>query len=116
VKVVPLAAVSPRAVITIFPVFAPLGTVAVTCVSELTTRLVAATPPNVTFDFCVRLRPVIVTKVPTGPLGGLKLRSCGVTLNVLLLVSVPAGVVTVTAAVVAPARVRQLSGKCQTIW
>ena len=49
VKSVELDAVPPGVVITIFPVFAPLGTVAVTCVSELTVKLVAATPPNVTF-------------------------------------------------------------------
>ena len=45
---------------------------------------------------------MMVTAVPTGPLGGLKLRICGVTRNFLLLVSVPPGVVTVTEPVVAP--------------
>ena len=40
---------------------------------------------------------------PAGPLGGLKLRSCGLTRNDWLLVSVPLGVVTVTKPVVAPA-------------
>ena len=50
VKFVALDAVPPGVVITIFPVFAPLGTVADTCVSELTVKLVALTPPNVTFE------------------------------------------------------------------
>jgi hypothetical protein len=44
-----LTAVPPRVVIAIFPVFAPVGTVAVTRVSEFTVKLVAFTPPNVTF-------------------------------------------------------------------
>ena len=101
-KLVALDAVPPGVVITIFPVFAPVGTVAVICVSEFTVKLVAATPPKVTFVACVRLTPVIVTTVPTGPLGGLKVLSCGVTRNVLLLVSVPLLVVTVTGPVVAP--------------
>ena len=43
----PLVAVPPRVVIVMFPVTAPVGTVAVTCVSEFTTKL-ALTPPNVT--------------------------------------------------------------------
>src|ERR1035437_2013576 len=44
--------------------------------------------------------PVIVTFVPTGPLGGVKLVMPGINLNCLLLVSVPDGVVTVTKPVV----------------
>jgi hypothetical protein len=64
--------------------------------------LVAFTPPNVTFEVCVRLTPVMVTTVATGPLVGLKLKSCGVTRNVLLLVSVVEPVVTVTDPVSAP--------------
>ena len=47
-KFVALSAVPPGVVIPIFPVFAPTGTVAVTCVSELTVKAVAFTPPNVT--------------------------------------------------------------------
>src|SRR5208337_3144160 len=49
VKTWVLVAVPPGVVIAIFPVFAPVGTYAVTCVSEFTVKLVAATPPNVTF-------------------------------------------------------------------
>src|SRR5579871_1788797 len=103
VKLVLLEAVPPGVVTVIFPVTAPVGTVAVIWVSEFTVKLVAATPPNVTFVACVRLTPVMVTGVPTAPEVGLKVLTCGVTLNFLLLRSLPAGVVTVTAAVVAPA-------------
>ena len=63
--------------------------------------MVAFTPPNVTLVAPVKLVPVIVTGVPTDPLVGLKLRIAGVTRNILLLVSVPPGVVTVTEPVVA---------------
>ena len=48
-KVPELVTVPPAVVITIFPVIAPVGTVAVTWVSESTVKVVAATPPNVTF-------------------------------------------------------------------
>ena len=63
----------------------------------------AATPPNVTFVVCVSPVPVSTTGVPTGPLGGLKLVTVGVTRNAVLLVSVVAPVVTVTFPVKAPA-------------
>ena len=77
-----LEAVPPGVVITIFPVFALVGTVAVTCVSEFTVNVVAATPPNVTRVVWARLTPVIVTTVATLPLGGLKLLIWGVTRNI----------------------------------
>ncbi len=64
VKTAALVAVPPGVVIAIFPVFAPLGTFAVTCMSEFTANVVALTPPNVTFVVWVRLTPVIVTGVP----------------------------------------------------
>ncbi len=66
-------------------------------------KLVAGTPPNVTFVVWVRLTPVIVTGVPTGPFGGLKLVIFGVTRKATLLLSIPLGVVTSTVPVVAPA-------------
>ena len=44
----------------------------------------------------------MVTDVPTGPPGGVKLVTFGVTRNCWLLVSVPEGVVTVTKPVLAP--------------
>jgi hypothetical protein len=49
VKTPELVAIPPGAVIAIFPVFAPVGTLAITFVSESTVTLVAGTPPNVTF-------------------------------------------------------------------
>ena len=52
-----LMAVPPGVVIVMCPVFAPVGTVAVTCMSEFTVKLVAFTPPNVTFVVWVRLTP-----------------------------------------------------------
>ena len=48
-KVPELVAVPPGVVTTILPVFAPVGTVAVICVSEFTVKMVAFTAPNVTF-------------------------------------------------------------------
>ena len=70
----------PPAVVTAMlkPVFAAAGTDAVTCVSE-TTLNVAALPPMVTADVCVRLIPVSVTVLPTIPFVGLTLVSCGTT-------------------------------------
>src|SRR5712692_3441623 len=97
---VPLLAVPPGVVTAILPVFAPTGTVAVTCVAEFTVNAVALTPPNVTFVAPVNPAPAIVTCVPTGPLVGAKLLITGMTLNFLLLVRVPEGVVTVTNPVV----------------
>ncbi len=49
VKLVKLMAVPPRVVIPTLPLLAPAGTVTVTLVSELTVKLVANTPPKVTF-------------------------------------------------------------------
>src|SRR5207245_6606053 len=99
VKIVALLTDPPRVVMTIFPVLAPVGTFAVTWVSEFTVTVVAFTPPNVTFVVWVSPVPVSTTGVPTGPLVGLKLGKVGVTLKVWGLVSVVGPVVTVTAAV-----------------
>src|SRR5256885_7940980 len=58
------------------PVVPPLGTVAVMEGSETTVKLVAATPLNSTAVAPVKVVPVIVTTVPTGPkvgVNGLKL-------------------------------------------
>jgi len=49
VKTPVLVAIPPGVVITIFPVLAPVGTVAVIWVSEPTEKVVAFTPPRVTF-------------------------------------------------------------------
>lgn len=87
-----LTATPPGVVIVMCPVCAPVGTVAVTFLSEFAVKQVAATPPKATFVACFRLTPVIVTFVPTAPLVGLKLNICGVTRNTLLLANVPAEV------------------------
>ena len=80
VKVVGLGAIPPAVVMPMSPsFFAPVGTVAVTCESESTVKAVAFMPSKVTFVVCMRLFPVIVTGVPTGPVEGVKLRICGVT-------------------------------------
>ena len=88
-------------VMPILPVFAPVGTVAVTCILEFTVNVVALIPPNVTFDAPFRPPPVITTETPTFPLVGLKLRMLGKTMKILLLVRVLPGVTTVTIPVVA---------------
>src|SRR5439155_1137048 len=71
VKLVALVAVPPGVVTLIAPLVAPLGTVAVISVSELTVKA-AATPLKATAVAPVKWEPLIVTPVPTGPLAGLK--------------------------------------------
>lgn len=92
VKLVALDTEPPLVVTAILPVVAPVGTVAVICVSEFTTN-VAEIPLKVTFVAWVNPVPVIVTEVPTGPLGGVKLTRVGLTLKVCGLVSVVVPVV-----------------------
>src|SRR5258706_10147105 len=103
VKAPLLLAVPPGVVTLIGPVVAPAGTVAVIEVAELTVK-VAPTPLTVTALAPVKLVPVIVTLVPTGPLVGAKLVMVGglaVTVKALLLVAGPPGVVTLVGPVVA---------------
>jgi len=69
-KAVALVAVPPGAVTLIVPVDAPAGTVAAIDVSEPTVND-ALVPANLTLVAPVKLVPVIVTLVPTGPLVGL---------------------------------------------
>src|SRR2546428_13849850 len=74
-------------------------------VAGVTVKL-AFTPLNVTAVAPVKFVPLIVTLVPTGPLVGVKLVIVGAlatTVNVLALVAVPSGVVTLSGPVVAPA-------------
>ncbi len=97
-----LAAVPAAVVMSIVPVRAPVGTLAITSVLDFTLNSVAATPPKVTAVAWLRLTPVMVTLVPTGPLAGVKLVICGVTRKGTLLVSVPFGVTTVRLPVLAP--------------
>jgi hypothetical protein len=95
-------ALPPFVVTAIVPVGAPVGTVAVIFESEFTVNE-ADTLLNVTFVACLRPVPVIVTEVPTGSLGGVKVAKVGVTLNCLGAVKVVVPVVTVTFPVSAPA-------------
>ena len=79
------------------------GAVAVILVSLPTTRLVTASPPNVTAVAPVRFVPVMVTLVPAagGPLSGLRLVTVGTPayLYSVFAAVVPPGVVTRTLAV-----------------
>src|SRR5438552_9563866 len=77
------------------PLEAPAGTVAVIAVAELTVKL-ALVPLNRTALAPVKLVPLIVTLVPTGPLVGVQLVIRGglMTRNLLQLVAVPTAVVT----------------------
>ena len=63
------------------------------------------TPLNATAVAPVKFVPLMVTLVPTGPLVGVKLVMVGgfTTVNEPVLVAVPAGVVTLSVPVVAPA-------------
>src|SRR5208283_1987416 len=87
----------------IVPLVASGGTMAVICVSESTVKLISHLQASVTYIAPVKLCPVMTTLVPTGPLVGEKLKTCGVTWKLLLLVKVPLGSVTVIGPVVAPA-------------
>ena len=103
VKLEPLVAVPPGVVTVTVPVDAPLGTLVVILVSELTWKL-AVVPLNFTAVAPVRFVPVIVTGSPTPPLVGLSDEIVGAAMTVKLepLVAVPFGVVTVTVPVDAP--------------
>src|SRR5437016_7677977 len=99
-----LVAVPPGVVTLSGPVVAPAGTVARIAVSEVTVK-VALTPLKATAVAPLKLVPLIVTLVPTGPVVGERPAMVGAltTVNELALVAVPPGVVTLTGPVVAPA-------------
>ena len=104
VKLLALVAVPPGVLTWIGPLVAPLGTVAVIWVLVFTVKL-AAVPLKVTAVAPVKLVPLIVTEVPTGPLLGVNELIVGgeaVTVKLLALVAVPPGVVTLICPVVAP--------------
>ncbi len=69
-KSVALVAVLTVFVTVILPEVAPVGTVAVIDVAEFNVKVVAETPLNLTEVVQPKFVPVIVTLVPTGPLGG----------------------------------------------
>ena len=73
VKLLALVAVPPGVVTLIWPLVAPLGTVAAIEVAEFTVKLTAFAPLNVTAVVPMKAVPLIVTMVPTGPFGGVKL-------------------------------------------
>jgi hypothetical protein len=85
------------------PVLAPVGTVAVSSVSEWTVKLLAGTSPNCTAVTLVNPLPVTVTTVPTGPEVGVKPLIAGAKMIVKWVgeIAVPAGLVTVISPVVA---------------
>ena len=97
VNALELGAVPPGVATLSGPDLAPAGTVAWIAVSEVTVKL-ALTPLNLTEEAPVKLVPLMVTLVPTGPLVGVKLVIAGplTTVNELALVAVPAGVVTLS--------------------
>src|SRR5271170_1884036 len=78
VKFVELVPVPSAVVIAIGPVVAPLGTVATTWLLVSWSNA-ADIPLKVTLVAPLKVVPVIVTDVPTGPLGGVKLLMKGVT-------------------------------------
>jgi len=100
-KLVALETDPPFVVTAILPVVAPVGTVAVICMSESTVK-VAEVPLKVTLLACVSPVPEIVTGVPTAPLGGVNEAIVGFTLKFCALVSVVVPVVTVTGPVRTP--------------
>jgi hypothetical protein len=104
-----LVAVPAGLVTEIFPVVAPVGTVTVIFAEDTTVKDGAETPLNLTLVVPVKLVPLIVTNVPTGPLVGENDEMVGagtdaeVTAKTQGLVAVPSGVVTLIGPVVAPA-------------
>jgi hypothetical protein len=115
VKFAALAIVPPGVVTEIFPVVAPVGTVAVICVAEFTVNEVAVVALNFTelvvkvapLTVPLKFVPVIVTDVPTGPKAGVNElivgAGTGVTVKLVVLVACPAAVYTWIGPVVAPA-------------
>ena len=71
-KVNPANVVVPPGVVTLILPDAPLPTMAVMLVAELTVNEVAAIPPKLTEVVPVKLVPVIVIDSPTAPLAGVK--------------------------------------------
>jgi hypothetical protein len=71
-KMSELVAEPPTVVTVIGPLGAPVGTVAVICMSESTLNEEAGPPPNPTPMTSVKLDPVMVTLVPSPPDWGLK--------------------------------------------
>jgi hypothetical protein len=81
VNAVALVAVPPGVVTLIMPVEAPGGTVAVMLVGPFTTNQFAGAVLNRTDVAPFKVVPVMVTKVPTGPIAGVKLVILGAGMN-----------------------------------
>ena len=99
-------ALPPGVVTEIVPLLAPAGTVAVIWVALSTVKAEAAVPWKDTAVAPVKFVPVRTTEVPTGPEAGAKEATVGagaVTAKEVEEVPLPAGVVTLTVPVVAPA-------------
>jgi len=97
INVNPANDADPPTVVTLTSPDAPVPTVAVRLVAELTVNKVAATPPKLTALAPVRLVPVIVTDVPVPPLAGVKEVIVGDGINEKpASVAVPPAVVTLT--------------------
>jgi len=103
VKTPLLVAVPPGVVSTIFPLFAPAGTMAVMVVA-FTTVNVAAAPLNCTAEAFAKFVPVSVMVAPPPPPIGVKEAIVGGTRTVkfVALVAVPPGVVTVIGPLLEP--------------
>jgi len=105
VKLVADVAVPPDVVTVILPVVEPLATVAVMWVALVTVNPVAALRLNATEVAPVKLVPVMITAVLTGPLPGLNAEIVGpdaLTVKLVDEVAVPFGVVTLMLPVVVP--------------
>src|SRR6266480_1578688 len=104
VKLAALLAVPSEVVTLIGPLVAPAGTVAVIAVAEPTVKL-ALVPLNSTAVAPLKLVPLIVTLVPTGPLPGVKLVIVGglMTVKLAALLAVPSEVVTLIGPLETPA-------------
>jgi hypothetical protein len=104
VKLVAVKAVPPGVVTEMVPLPAAAGTVVLIWVA-LTTVKVAVAPAKLTFVVAVKLVPIMVTGVPTGPLAGVKLvivGGGGITVKLVGETAVPPDVVTDTKALTAP--------------
>jgi hypothetical protein len=114
----------PLGVVTaIGPVLAPVGTRAVTLVSELNVTFVDAVPLKVTAVTPVKPVPVMETFAPTGPLVGVNDVTVGalpppplVTVKVEALAPVPPGVVTAIGPVCAPVGTVAWSSVAESTW
>jgi hypothetical protein len=105
VKLLADVAVPPAVVTVILPVVEPLATVPVIWVELLTVKAEAAVELNFTAVAPVKLVPVMMTAVPTGPVVGLNAEIVGGGALIAKLVAdrtVPAGVVTLILPVVVP--------------